>query len=127
MTKICAYCKKEFNTHRKEKKFCSRECLQKGQNFGSAVCALCEKTFIKKSNNTKWCEKCQKEGLRLAQKRRDEKRQKRTYSFNNGVKITHKCCDCGKITPNHRCPACLEAWRRKHGVNFTGNDYYVDI
>lgn len=27
-----------------------------------------------------------------------------------------KCHDCGKPTPDYRCPACLEKWRLKNGV-----------
>ena len=30
--------------------------------------------------------------------------------------VTHKCVDCGAITPNHRCKKCLRLWRLKHGV-----------
>ena len=25
--------------------------------------------------------------------------------------VTHKCVDCGAITPDHRCPKCLAKWR----------------
>jgi len=28
-----------------------------------------------------------------------------------------RCHDCGKPTTNYRCPKCLSAWRRKHGIS----------
>lgn len=33
--------------------------------------------------------------------------------------ITHRCCDCGALTPDHRCHACLMKWRAKHHVIIT--------
>ena len=27
------------------------------------------------------------------------------------------CHDCGRTTHNYRCPECLLAWRKKHGVS----------
>lgn len=31
----------------------------------------------------------------------------------------HRCCDCGAITPDHRCHTCLAKWRLKHHVIMT--------
>lgn len=31
----------------------------------------------------------------------------------------HRCCDCGAITPDHRCHTCLTKWRLKHHVVIT--------
>lgn len=28
----------------------------------------------------------------------------------------HRCVDCGRLTPDHRCPECLARWREAHGV-----------
>ena len=35
----------------------------------------------------------------------------------HGMEERHRCCGCGRPTPDHRCPACLAEWRRKHGVS----------
>ena len=31
-----------------------------------------------------------------------------------------KCHDCGKATPDYRCPKCLAKWRARHGVAVYG-------
>lgn len=31
-----------------------------------------------------------------------------------------RCHDCGRPTPDYRCPKCLEKWRAKHGVPPSG-------
>lgn len=38
-----------------------------------------------------------------------------------GPGSTHRCCDCGRPTPDHRCPDCLRRWREKHGVPVKGD------
>lgn len=40
--------------------------------------------------------------------------------------ITHRCVDCGKVTPNHRCKKCLTKWRIKHGVYLYDNTSEFD-
>ena len=30
--------------------------------------------------------------------------------------VTHKCVDCGALTPDHRCRKCLAKWRAEHHV-----------
>lgn len=51
------------------------------------------------------------------------KRRKRTGQEKEILKLrrelglsARRCHDCGKPTPDYRCPACLAKWRRKHGV-----------
>lgn len=42
--------------------------------------------------------------------RRKEERAQRQLHLNR------KCHDCGKLTSNYRCPACLKKWREKNHV-----------
>jgi hypothetical protein len=30
-----------------------------------------------------------------------------------------RCHECGRLTTDYRCPVCLDAWRKKHGVRLT--------
>lgn len=40
-------------------------------------------------------------------------RGRRRKEENGGNRVCH---DCGKRTSDYRCPACLDEWRKKHGV-----------
>jgi recombinational DNA repair protein RecR len=40
-------------------------------------------------------------------------------------KNVHRCCDCGKPTPDHRCPACWDKLRRAGGYA-TDRNYFAD-
>lgn len=33
-----------------------------------------------------------------------------------------RCHDCGRVTHDYRCPACLRKWRRLHGVSLHPGD-----
>lgn len=42
------------------------------------------------------------------------------------LKATRRCHDCGKPTPDYRCPKCLAKWRKKHGVSEDAVRLYGD-
>lgn len=46
-------------------------------------------------------------------RRRGRPRKDPSLETGSGARACH---DCGKPTSDYRCRACLEAWRRKHGV-----------
>jgi len=55
--KVCPFCKKEFDSIYKYKKYCSLSCKNKNHKKYLKVCDFCRKEFMAWKNNAKFCSK----------------------------------------------------------------------
>ena len=121
--RLCLFCGKPFTPKTVQQRCCSASCnvawqarrkpKPKRQPAEPKIrkCEICGQEFSTTSANKKYCsDACAAAGLSAAF--RAPKRERGHWG-----PVKHKCVGCGKITPDHRCPACLAAWRAKHNVS----------
>lgn len=118
----------------RERIFCSERCKSRGmylRKLGRAAvspkprrsCPVCgSDTTELPGGRVYCCAVCAKIGKarRKAQRRlaaKERKLQGQCALPKPTAIQRRKCHDCGCPTSDYRCPACLKAWRQKHGVS----------
>lgn len=127
----------------RERVYCSQECksralyLRKKQRAEGVPktprsCPVCGEDITDLHGGRRYCSlDCSKIGeVRRQMKKRLAAKERRLKGECAPAKATEilrrKCHDCGRPTSDYRCPACLRAWRQKHGVPVDGEAGYGD-
>lgn len=90
-------------------------------------CPVCGADFEAKLKNIKYCTACRALSTSVRERLMRERRAgKDVFATNYAVEcgemaaksktVSRACHDCGRPTTDYRCPACLAAFRQRHGV-----------
>ena len=134
--KLCPICGGPVAPSRgvNERIYCSRPCKSRGmylrklQRAVSAPkeqrsCAVCGADITDLPGGRRYCGfMCSKIGemrrrLKARQAAKERKEQGKPAPLKPYTIQLRSCHDCGCPTSDYRCPACLRAWRQKHGVS----------
>ena len=120
----CPECGSVFGSKLPAAKYCSVKCRDAAEEKRKAqhgyTCAVCGKTFH--PAGTRQSRKyCSAECAKKAQNAQCVQYQTQ-ISRDLLPPPTRKCHDCGAPTDNYRCKKCLEKWRAKNAVSYSGCD-----
>ena len=142
--RICKICGKEFTPSDVKQKYCSVNCryIAKRKRARSLShthvgveksCKFCGRVFHTSSHNQVFCTEACRRAYTLKDIQKYEERIARANAEPQGwrdscslPRFQRRCHDCGRPTNNYRCNYCLEIWRRKHGVDLSGDVYDMD-